>query len=32
MTDNSRFDHWGKLGTTIKEARIARGWSQHDLA
>lgn len=27
-----RIDHWVKLGTTIKEARIAHGWSQHDLA
>jgi transcriptional regulator with XRE-family HTH domain len=32
MTDSIRIDHWVKLGTTIKEARIARGWSQHGLA
>lgn len=27
-----RIDHWVKLGTTIKEARLAHGWSQHSLA
>lgn len=27
-----RIDHWVKLGTTAKEARIARGWTQHELA
>ena len=32
MTDSIRIDHWVKLGTTIKEARLTRGWSQHDLA
>jgi len=32
MTDSIRIDHWVKLGTTIKESRRSRGWSQHDLA
>lgn len=27
-----RIDHWVKLGTTAKEARTARGWTQHELA
>lgn len=27
-----RIDHWVTLGTTAKEARIARGWTQHQLA
>jgi len=32
MTDSIRIDHWVKLGTTVREARLAQGWSQHDLA
>ena len=32
MTHSISIDHLIKLGATIKEARIARGWSQHDLA
>lgn len=28
----TRIDHWAKLGATVREARLARGWSQSELA